>query len=101
MKESKYKQPEQYVVDQIRGLFEDGSYEKTNFEFQTKEDGYFIEVSKMYSYVGFRNGSVLSNYQKIATLLGVEDGDEVSRYSYGGCETCDYGSSYEVTLKFW
>jgi len=97
----KYKQPTPELIESIRNLFEPGNIKKTKFSFDTKSDGYYINIKKMYNYVGFRSGSVLSNYQQIANLLGVENGDEVSRYSYRGCETCDYGSSYELTLKFW
>lgn len=82
---------------QITNLFD-----SDRITFSTEPDGYRIHTKKMYEYVSFHGGiSTLQGYLKIAEILGCDSGDEVSRYATPGCETCDYGSSYEVTLRFW
>lgn len=92
--------PEQFQA--IKDVFQFKEYNPAQFEISVKSDGYYIRVAQMYEYIGFKHDlSVLQAYMKIANILGVEDGDEWSRYSSGGCETCDYGSSYEITLRFW
>lgn len=102
MRTTKYPEPSIETIAKIKGMFKgDYSSEEVTFEFQTKKDGYYIKVSKMYDYVSFVNGSVLQSYIKIAQLLNVQDGDEINRIYREGCETCDYGSSYIVELKFW
>ena len=72
------------------------------FNFRTKKDGYYITIEQMYEYVSFKEGvSFLKGMQEITKILGVEDGDEESRYHSNGCETCDYGSCYTLSWRFW
>jgi hypothetical protein len=56
-------------------------------------DSINIRVSQMYEFVPF---SYLI-LKKLEAATGCEDID-VDQYASGGCETCDYGSSYEVTF---
>jgi hypothetical protein len=73
-----------------------------DFEFKTRKDGYYFTITQMYDYVEFKDGiSALQGFMKIANILECKDGDEVRCYASRGCETCDYGSSYELELKFW
>lgn len=88
-------------MNSIRSLFDTSSFEKPEFEFDTKENGYYVTITKMYEYVTFKGISTLQGYLAIANTLGCENGDETNRHSYSGCETCDYGSSYTVKLRFW
>lgn len=62
------------------------------------EDGkWHLSISQMYEYVGFRSPlSMLTGMMAVAKILDCENGDEVDRYNYPGCETCDYGSSYFI-----
>lgn len=84
----------------IKDLFED-SY-SLEIAFETRKDGYHINLQNMYGYIRFNEGiSVLRGYGEIANILQVSDGDELDRYHYDGCETCDYGSSFNISLKFW
>lgn len=53
-----------------------------------------VTVSCMYEYVEYN----LATLMKIATFFGTMKIDD-DRYSHSGCETCDYGSSYEVTFE--
>jgi len=101
-KEMTYTEITEEQEEQIKALFYVGGYRDTEFTFKTKDDGYYIEARQMYDYLSFTEGiSVLQGYLRIADILGCDNGDEYERYSSSGCETCDYGSSYEWTLKFW
>ena len=53
-----------------------------------------ITVSRMYDYVPL-NFEIM---KLVSDILGTSNIDEGSRHSYPGCDTCDYGSSYEWTL---
>ena len=98
----KYKAMSTEQEQAIKDVFSSYQVEKAEFTFATKEDGYYVSVCKMYEYVEFKHGiSTLQGFQKIAEILECKDGDEVDRWSSGGCETCDYGSRYSYTLKFW
>ncbi len=86
----------------IENLFDISSLRETDFNYGTDKEGYYITVKQMYRYVTFKDGtSTLKAMMEIANILECEDGDEVSRHSYGGCSTCDYGSSYILELRFW
>lgn len=55
-----------------------------------------VRVSQMYEYVDC-SFKVLMGLSKI---FGTESID-IDDYSTSGCETCDYGSSYEKTFKIY
>jgi len=40
----------------------------------------------------------LSIMKALADFFGTDDINDDDKYSYGGCETCDYGSKYGYTL---
>jgi hypothetical protein len=101
MKESKYKPITKEQKDAIKALFDNSSWETVEYEFETRDNGYYITASKMYEYVGFKDVSTLQGYLKLAEILGCENGDEVDRHFYSGCETCDFGSSYTIKLRLW
>ena len=54
---------------------------------------YHIKVRQMYNYVPLDFARLLELSQFFDTK-NIND----SRYHTNGCETCDYGSSYEITL---
>lgn len=58
------------------------------------ETGVWITISSMYNAPGltFANLTALSQYFKTERI------DTLDEFSYGGCETCDYGSSYGFIL---
>lgn len=57
-------------------------------------DDIMIELSSMYSApgLGFHNLIALSEF------MGTKNINDDDRFGRGGCETCDYGSSYGFTL---
>jgi hypothetical protein len=96
MEDKEYKYPEQSVIDQIENLIV-----CDRFSFSCSSNGYHIHTESDFSYMKFQGLSVLQGYLKIAEILGVENGDETSRYKFEGCPTCDFGAKYSVSLKFW
>jgi hypothetical protein len=101
-----YAEPTDDQKAQIRALFGftsfDESVSESSLTIAAKDDGYHIRAAQMYDYIEFDKGvSTLEGYQKIAAILGCTDGDEIERESKSGCETCDWGSCYEYTLRFW
>lgn len=95
-----YKEITKEQEEEIKKLFTDSR--SIDFSFKNKEDGYYITVSQMYDYCTFKGDmSVLRGYLAIADILGCTEGNELGKNSFGGCETCDYGSSYTTELRFW
>jgi len=85
--------------DKIRKVVDGGSYNapmvKVRVPYGTQGSCLEIVVEQMYEYVkmGF------PTLQAISDILGTEKIDIYSQDSRGGCDTCDYGSSYEITLR--
>lgn len=71
--------------------------ESTDEDFSLKVtydgEGFTIEVAQMYCYVPLN----LARLLRLSEFFGTTNIND-SRYSSDGCESCDYGSSYEVTL---
>ena len=59
-------------------------------------NGISIAVRQMYQYVEVS----FAKMEAMSKLLDTKNID-LERYSREGCETCDYGSSYEVTFIAW
>lgn len=53
-----------------------------------------IKFKRMYEYVELSFDQLL----QFSELFGTRKINIGDRDSWGGCETCDYGSSYEVTI---
>jgi hypothetical protein len=82
------------VVEFVNLLFKP-EYEGDKVGISVRRDGlaYVIKVERMYGFVPVSLASLLS-LARFFDTLNIND----SRYSQHGCDTCDYGSSYEVTL---
>lgn len=52
-----------------------------------------VRISKMYDYVPL-SFAILSQVSAFFDTMEINE----DRYQESGCETCDYGSSYELTL---
>jgi len=57
------------------------------------EDRVRFSIKQMYEYVNFS----FANMTKLAHFFESMNIDE-DRYAYGGCSTCDYGSSYTIDV---
>lgn len=88
---------EKEVEKLCRKLWPAGAYAGTGDHFDmtfTKvPEGYDLTLKKMYGYVEVR----FKHLAALAAFFGTREVND-SRYANGGCETCDYGSSYEVTF---
>ncbi len=82
------------VEGQVRRTFR-SDYEGDKIKVDVRRDGegYTIEIEKMYSYVSLKLSQLLELANFFDTL-NIND----TRYHTNGCETCDYGSSYKITL---
>jgi hypothetical protein len=78
---------------EILGLLKESFPDAEKYTITPTAEGVDLEISRMYEYVTF-NAESLFKLCEFFDTMNVSD----SRYSYGGCETCDYGSKYEVTL---
>ena len=76
-----------------KAIFPDNDLRDLSISISSGADYINLRVSQMYEFVPF-SYSIL---KKIEAATGCEDID-VDQYANGGCETCDYGSSYEVTF---
>lgn len=95
IEQQKLKEFEEKIYEVVKG----DSYEKPTVKvrvpYGVQGDCLEIVVEQMYEYVkmGF------ATLQAISDILGTEKIDIYSQDSRGGCDTCDYGSSYEITLR--
>jgi hypothetical protein len=67
---------------------------ETKVEINKNTDNFVVvEISQMYDFVDI-------SFEKLTKISEFFDTTKIqdSKYSSGGCETCDYGSTYEVTL---
>lgn len=55
--------------------------------------GWDIQIERMYEYVDLQ----FKHLMDLAEFFGTKEINE-TRYSSDGCETCDYGSNYEINL---
>lgn len=85
------------LEDKIKGIIEeydDHSYIKDmSVDVKKVNKDIFIKIRRMYEYVPFS----FKILKEISYLTECEDID-VDQYQQDGCETCDYGSVYEVTF---
>lgn len=58
-------------------------------EYSVNNDDFQIIISEMYEYLPMNLGMLV----KLSELLGTQD-IRTEQESWGGCETCDYGSKY-------
>ena len=83
----------------VLGVFKDrgelhSSYDDFRMEVPVcKKDHIQVKLVRMYEFVPV-NGPTLFT---LANIFGTKE-INVNQYSTSGCETCDWGSSYEVTL---
>lgn len=82
-------------VKEFAGTLFVGDYDGDEVEIDVRRvgDEYVIEVTRMYNYVSLK----LSHLLSLANFFGTLNVND-ERYHTNGCETCDYGSSYKVTL---
>lgn len=86
----------------VASLFYLRKYADFEMKLSETSTGYSLVIKQMYDYIEFENDIfIICGLAAIAEVLGCLEADEVDRYHSSGCETCDYGSNYEVKWRFW
>lgn len=85
----------QEVIDEIKTWCDSSSLRDLSVEISSLKEGcYDVTISQMYEYVDV-DFNFLERLSKLFLSKNINIG---SRHSHGGCETCDYGSSYSLSL---
>ncbi len=89
------KQSEAEIKEFVTKLWDDGEY-KSSFTIKVElfKDGVDLTLSCMYEPPGLSLAKLVSLSEFFDTQ-SIKD----ERFSFGGCDTCDYGSDYGFTLE--
>ncbi|MFZ2992458.1 MAG: hypothetical protein WA061_01970 [Microgenomates group bacterium] len=69
-----------------------------NIEILKSESGkVVIKIEQMYEYVS----CTFSQLEELSIFFDTKNIDWENGYCQGGCETCDFGSSYEIEIEVW
>jgi len=85
------------IQKKMEEIFNENNYEKLKIEVSySKYDAneYRIKLSKMYSAPGLS----FAKLHQVALYFDTMNVETESEFANGGCDTCDYGSSYGFTL---
>lgn len=82
------------IEDFVGDVFSDGMHDITVSAVQC-EGGWDILVDTMYDPVGVSFAKLM----ELSTFFGTKDIDVRETGSVPGCDTCDFGSKYEVTFE--
>ena len=87
------------TADKVMQVFSDSfkSLEKPLISIARTDDCVQITLSKMYEYVECEFCE-FSHLSELSELFGTRKINIGNRTHNDGCETCDYGSSYEFTI---
>lgn len=94
---------ESELITKLKEIFIGSPYRDIQIDLEhhdPKKGTLTIRISQMYDFVDV-SFDQLSKLSELAQTRGINFGSKTSR---GGCETCDYGSSYEIRLildNFW
>lgn len=89
-KRTEEKDPFEALKGRLREVFGlTGPCNSTTIKVEQGEREWTIIISQMYEYIDVQ----FVQLRKFADLVGTDDFN-ADRWSGGGCETCDYGSSY-------
>lgn len=84
------------IIEKMTEIFSDEFRHYAEPEIKVEfnsEELVIVSIEQMYEYVSIN----LSHLIKVANFFDTMKIND-SRYAAGGCETCDYGSSYKITL---
>ena len=85
------KRTEKETEDFVRAVWGD---DVEDVKVTAREDRVDIRMSNMYSAPGLN----LKKLKALAEFFGTDNIDDEDQFSSGGCESCDYGSTYGFTL---
>lgn len=81
------------IIDKCKSIWVSKYSDPTIVVKTNSEKEVIIIIKQMYDYVEMN----LSHLKKLSEFFNTDNIND-DRYAYGGCETCDWGSSYEITL---
>jgi len=81
------------IEAKVRELWQDGAPDK--IEIARTGKTVRIKLSSMYEAPGLS----FAQLKALSAFFETDNLDDDDRFSYSGCETCDYGSSYGFTLR--
>ena len=87
---------EQEVEAEVRRIWAEelsAKYVNGTVEVKKFDKMWHITIKQMYEYVPL----TLKHLVALSEFFGTQNISD-SRQAWGGCETCDYGSSYEIDL---
>ena len=84
---------DEQILSFFKGVWKDSSRANIKVE-KNLPDLVQVELESSYSPPGLG----FAKLKAVSDFFGTTNIDDPDTFSYGGCETCDYGSSYGFTL---
>lgn len=94
-----YNLSDEEIKERFKEIFSDiflDSWRDISISINRNDNYTIIEVFQMYEYIDLKAEHLIKMCQNFNT-----DRIEIEEDSYGGCETCDYGSKYTRSFKFY
>lgn len=94
-----YNLSDEEIKERFKEIFSDiflDNYRDIDISIDRNDNYAIIEVFQMYEYIDLKAKHLVDMCQMFST-----DRIEIEEDSYGGCTTCDYGSKYTRSFKFY
>lgn len=79
------------LKEKVHEIFDDAE----NVEVRLYDDRIEIDISAMYE----SPGRDLPKLIRLSEIVNTKEINDQSSFGHGGCDSCDYGSKYGVTLE--
>lgn len=87
------------IVANIKRIYPNEYCNDTQVEVRRIEDDVYVKITQMYN-APQHNLSMHEFAKQMVEAVGMDDFCEHDDINNGGCETCDYGSSYGTEFRF-
>jgi hypothetical protein len=88
--------PKEVILDRFKLIYPPESHKDKDLDIKVddiSEKQIVVKISRMYNYVD----TSFKKLKEISEAFGTDEID-LNQWSMKGCDTCDFGSSYEVTF---
>lgn len=82
------------LLNKIKEIFADDAYTQPTYKLGITQSEVQLLIKKMYKHVEIK----FIHLDKLSELFETKDINLGDKESYGGCITCDFGSSYKQTI---
>lgn len=89
-----HKRTEAEILAKANAIWPSNEWDHQKITVAAADNCVRITVARMYEPAGLS----LANLMDLAEFFGTKAINDDDRFNNGGCETCDYGSSYGFTL---